>query len=232
MKEEETQLLVDHFSGLLFLMREEGDLDFFTSLVNICKHKSNIHRWLASFQFNLSSSTYHLISCLKDIMCEIQMKLLCRYCFDVTWYYSGNHVSFEEPCEQVTNERGECKNLKIFLSKVSCLTSLSQGDCGHLDCQHDPCRAHGYPLQSVCGYHFDCQHQISLLYFNLLYFTKCMWVSFWNHWKHHLSLLLGCQPWPWKLSWLLCTPSTRLVSGNKLASSVRYLIIMISNDMQ
>ena len=116
MKEEETQLLVDHFSGLLLLMREEGDSDFFSSLVNICKHKSNIHRLLASFQFNLSSSTYHLISCLKDIMREIQMKLLCRYCFDVTWYYSGNHVSFEEPCEQVAHQRGECKSLILNLA--------------------------------------------------------------------------------------------------------------------
>ena len=27
-----------------------------------------------------------------------------------------------------------------------------QGDCGHLDREHHPCRAHGDPLQSVCTY--------------------------------------------------------------------------------
>ena len=152
MKEEETQLLVDHFSGLLFLMREEGDFDFFTSLVNICKHESNIHRWLARLRFNLSSS--HLSF---NIMFE------GHYAWDtneitLSILFWCDMILFRQSCilwraMRASHERKGWVE-KISKSKVSCLNKWSQGDCGHLDCQHHPCCAHGYSLQSVCGYHF------------------------------------------------------------------------------
>ena len=48
---------------------------------------------------------------------DTNLNILAIYSFDVT-RLSGNHVSFEEPREQVTHQRGKCKTLTLNFAVV------------------------------------------------------------------------------------------------------------------
>ena len=55
---------------------------------------------------------------------EIQIDILnivLIQSFEVT-PHSGNHVSFEEPCEQVEDERGKCQNMILNLMAIKSFT--------------------------------------------------------------------------------------------------------------
>ena len=81
-----------------------------------------------------------------------------------------------------------------------------QGDCGHLDREHHPCRAHGDPLQSVCTY----QQIISSIWARtrLIHSSRTSTMIL-----IIVIIILGRQSWLWKLSGFLQPPRTRLVPG-------------------